>query len=486
MVHQALALMFHVSADPIIDFKQVLLALKYAFYTIWVLPAYRVASAFANWRSICKLVLHPHTQSLTREPEYAIIVPARNASGTIRECLLSALKQSLPPSTLIVVDDCSCDSTASKAAEAVRDAGGSLVSARIESGVSILEYRLRGGVGETRIIVVKLRKHVGKARAVNKALRMLNRSIKYVLVLDSDTVLEKDYARKLLSLMERNEKIAGASGLPLLWKPEPCSRLGRLIAGAFREASALVYSLTVRMGECVCGCLNSIVGCAAMFRLDKLMEIGGLPEDTLADDVAVSWELALRGYKLVFSPSTLCYTVDPGSLTGMAKRMIRVSCGAQKVFFTRIKKIIRTRRWGMLATGVYSCFGSLTFVFSIMNTILTILLAHLGLLNESAMGLLARALQPSGAGVLLSFLTRHPEVLFEFAYVSCMAELALILLVLIPRFYGDIGQVVKRAKRSILYAPITPIVIWLQSIASLIALPVSLAQTVMGRGHCKW
>ncbi len=125
-------------------------------------------------------------------------------------------------------------------------------------------------------------------------------------------------------------------------------------------------------------------------------------------------------------------------------------------------------------------------MFSIMDSILTILLAHLGLVNESTIGLLARVLQPSVAGVLLSFLTRHPEVLFMFAYVSCTVELALILLVLIPRFYGDLGHVVKRARRSILYAPITPIVIWLQSIASLIALPVSLAQTVMGRGHCRW
>ena len=48
---------------------------------------------------------------------YAVIIPAYNAAGTIAETIESALRQTVPPVRILVVDDGSTDATR-KVAEA--------------------------------------------------------------------------------------------------------------------------------------------------------------------------------------------------------------------------------------------------------------------------------------------------------------------------------------------------------------------------------
>jgi len=119
-----------------------------------------------------------------------VVIPARNEEKYIGKTLASISNQSLKPDKVVVVDDGSSDKTADIAKQF-----DAVVLCRPDRGYSAL------GMPE-------------EAEVRNVGFQFLDKigSFDYVMVLDSDQILSKDYIKKIISEMQRNKKLVLASG----------------------------------------------------------------------------------------------------------------------------------------------------------------------------------------------------------------------------------------------------------------------------------
>jgi cellulose synthase/poly-beta-1,6-N-acetylglucosamine synthase-like glycosyltransferase len=111
--------------------------------------------------------------------QISIIIPAYNSESTIEDCVHSINIQTQKPAFVLVVDDCSTDHTD----KIVRSLG---------------------------ISVKNNLKRIGKAASINSALDLITTD--YVLILDSDTYLEREFIRKLSKILDSHD-YDGGSGM---------------------------------------------------------------------------------------------------------------------------------------------------------------------------------------------------------------------------------------------------------------------------------
>ncbi|MBI3840823.1 MAG: glycosyltransferase family 2 protein [Thaumarchaeota archaeon] len=121
-------------------------------------------------------------------PSYETITIARDEAPNLPATLESLAGQSQRPSKMIVVDDGSRDATA-----AIAERYGSLVVRLPRHDESYL--------GQPRL-----------ASVINAGLRRVSASIEYVVIVDADNPLPRNYVGRLLGEMERDTQVAAASG----------------------------------------------------------------------------------------------------------------------------------------------------------------------------------------------------------------------------------------------------------------------------------
>jgi poly-beta-1,6-N-acetyl-D-glucosamine synthase len=224
---------------------------------------------------------HPSTFPLTA------IVPAFNEAPSVAETIRSVQEQTLPPCDIIVVDDCSTDETA-----AVAKAAGAWVARPPENTGS-------------------------KAGAQTFALPFV--ATEYVMALDADTTLAPDAIERMSKAFEDPE-VAAASGSVIPRQVSTMWERGRYVEYLF------AFSFYKRIQDHYGKPLISS-GCFSLYRTDKLREIGGWSNRTLAEDMDLTWTLYQRGHKVRFLPDAVCYPIEPHNLDLMRKQLRRWSHG---------------------------------------------------------------------------------------------------------------------------------------------------------------
>lgn len=119
-----------------------------------------------------------------------MVIPARNEANYIEKTIKSLLWQTLKPSTIIVVDDGSSDETASIAKKM-----GVTVLSRQDRGYDVLS---RPEFCDTWNLGLKFLNDIG--------------NIDFVMILDADQILERDYIEKIIRVMKGSSKVVLASG----------------------------------------------------------------------------------------------------------------------------------------------------------------------------------------------------------------------------------------------------------------------------------
>lgn len=110
-----------------------------------------------------------------------VVIPAFRCAQTLSQVLDSLLVQSAPPHRIIVVNDQSPD--------------------HLDEVLSPYHDKIE---------VITNPENYGLAKSYNQGLRLVD--TEYVMTLHSDCILEKDYIRKLIQVLERDESIAVATG----------------------------------------------------------------------------------------------------------------------------------------------------------------------------------------------------------------------------------------------------------------------------------
>ncbi len=460
----------------IVGVDRLLVRARLASIILWVPVAARAILAFRE----AGLARLRRREARSQGARYIAVVPARNASETIGDVVRSLLGQTVKPQAIAVVDDASTDDTARLVADLASRLGGRPARAGSVEGYHMIAYRL----GETMLYILESSIHRGKAANVNNAVRILQGEqpgFTHVLVVDSDTLLDPRAAERLLSRMESEPRAAAASGLLLLWKPDRRGRLAQAIAGAFRDLGGVLLTLGLRRIESLSGGLGGVSGALMMLRAEVFTRYGGLPEDTLAEDTVLVWRLQLHGRKTVLAGDAIAYTVDPGSLRGIARKTARISAGLVEGGLRLLPQALARGRLMLAATIAYSTLGGLPLALALAHMAATAVLIAVGAYAATTAFKLA-ALLPY-APLAVTLILQDPLAYTAAVYVVSMIEAALMAALL--ALTSD-GTVRARILGSLRYLPVFPLVVWTGVIAVLAGIPYAAYRMLTGRSQAKW
>jgi cellulose synthase/poly-beta-1,6-N-acetylglucosamine synthase-like glycosyltransferase len=97
-------------------------------------------------------------------------------------------------------------------------------------------------------------------------------------------------------------------------------------------------------------CITVVPGAVGAWRKDLLLEAGGFPADTLAEDQDLTLQIRQLGYKIGYEENAVAWTEAPQSLRTLAKQRFRWSYGTLQCMWKHQDALFRPR------------FGALGFI----------------------------------------------------------------------------------------------------------------------------
>jgi len=202
-------------------------------------------------------------------PSVTVLIPAFNEERTIAATVESARLQTYPVEEIIVVDDGSKDRTR----EIAEKAGAKVISTPQNTGL--------------------------KAKALNFGLKDVKTEI--VVMIDADTVLAPDAIERILPGLS-SDKVKVAGGVVLSTR----------MHSFWTKARSVQYLIAFGLVRKAQAHWNGILVCSGCFFAAKtkfLREIGGVPENTVGEDMALTWMAYLQGGEAEFIPAAKSYPV---------------------------------------------------------------------------------------------------------------------------------------------------------------------------------
>ncbi|MFE3549101.1 bifunctional polysaccharide deacetylase/glycosyltransferase family 2 protein [Streptomyces kronopolitis] len=213
-----------------------------------------------------------------------VLVPAYNEEAGIESTVHSLLASTHHRLQVIVIDDGSTDRTAD----------------------------LADRIDDPRVSVVR-QSNAGKAAALNTGLAHARHDI--VVMVDADTVFEPDAIHCLVQPLA-HPAVGAVSGN---------TKVGnrRRLLGRWQHLEYVFgFNLDRRMFE-VLECMPTVPGAIGAFRRDALLGIGGVSEDTLAEDTDLTMALWQAGWRVVYEESAVAWTEVPTSLRQLWRQRYR-------------------------------------------------------------------------------------------------------------------------------------------------------------------
>jgi len=268
----------------------------------------------------------------------SVIVPAYNE----KECIANTLKslaQSTHPIEVIVVDDGSSDGTS----EIARSAAESL------------------GMMNVRVI---RQENAGKPAALNNGVRSASYDI--VVMMDGDTVFEADTVRQLVQPFADPEVGAVAGN----------AKVGNrdTVIGAWQHIEYVMgFNLDRRMYDLL-RCMPTIPGAIGAFRREAVLQVGGMSEDTLAEDTDITIAMHREGWRVVYQEHARAWTEAPGSLKQLWSQRYRWSYGTMQALWKHRKSLTDkgpSGRFGRVGMPLVVIFQIVTPVFAPLIDVFT-------------------------------------------------------------------------------------------------------------------
>ncbi len=247
----------------------------------------RIDRTFANRRR--------WTGEVRLRPAVSVIVPAYNEEASIKATVLSLVNSRYGGEIeVIVVDDGSTDGTAA-----------------VVEGLGLPEVRL-------------IRKpNGGKPTALNTGMRHAEHGV--LVLVDGDTVFQPDTLGRLVApLAKRN--VGAVSG-----NTKVANRKGLL--GRWQHVEYVMgFNLDRRMFD-VLKCMPTVPGAIGAFRRKAIEEVGGLKDDTLAEDTDLTMALCRAGWRVVYEETAVAWTEAPSTLKQYWRQRYRWCYGTMQAMW---------------------------------------------------------------------------------------------------------------------------------------------------------
>ncbi|WP_435283733.1 glycosyltransferase [Streptomyces koelreuteriae] len=239
-----------------------------------------------------------------------VLVPAYNEEAGIGSTLRSLLDSRHRELQVVVIDDGSSDRTAD----------------------------IAENMGDARVEVVR-QPNSGKAAALNTGLAYARHDI--VVMVDADTVFEPDAIERIVQPLA-HPAVGAVSGN---------TKVGnrRTLLGRWQHLEYVFgFNLDRRMFE-VLECMPTVPGAIGAFRRDAVIGVGGVSEDTLAEDTDLTMALWRAGWRVLYEESAVAWTEVPTSVRQLWRQRYRWCYGTLQAMWKH--------RGALLGRGTAGRFG---------------------------------------------------------------------------------------------------------------------------------
>ncbi|MEU1468808.1 glycosyltransferase [Streptomyces sp. NPDC005761] len=229
-----------------------------------------------------------------------VLVPAFNESKCIANTVRSLVASDYPLE-VIVIDDGSTDGTAD------------LVDRMRVPGVRVVRQR-----------------NAGKPAALNNGIAHARYDI--IVMMDGDTVFEPSTVRELVQPFA-DPRVGAVAGNAKVGNRDS-------LIGAWQHIEYVMgFNLDRRMYDML-RCMPTIPGAVGAFRRDALNRIGGMSEDTLAEDTDVTMALHRDGWRVVYAENARAWTEAPESVQQLWSQRYRWSYGTMQAIWKHRRAVI--------------------------------------------------------------------------------------------------------------------------------------------------
>ncbi|GGR79114.1 bi-functional transferase/deacetylase [Streptomyces aureoverticillatus] len=249
----------------------------------------------------------------------SVLVPAYNEAKCIENTVRS-LTASDHPIEVIVVDDGSTDGTA-----------------RIVEGLGLPDVR----------VVRQL--NAGKPAALNRGLA--NARYDLVVMMDGDTVFEASTVRELVRPFA-DPRVGAVAGNAKVGNRDS-------LIGAWQHIEYVMgFNLDRRMYD-VLRCMPTIPGAVGAFRRTALERVGGMSDDTLAEDTDITMALHRAGWRVVYAERARAWTEAPETVRQLWSQRYRWSYGTMQAIWKHRRALVErgpSGRFGRVGLPLVSLF----------------------------------------------------------------------------------------------------------------------------------
>jgi cellulose synthase/poly-beta-1,6-N-acetylglucosamine synthase-like glycosyltransferase/peptidoglycan/xylan/chitin deacetylase (PgdA/CDA1 family)/spore germination protein YaaH len=248
-------------------------------------------------------------------PSVTVIVPAYNEERVIVASVTRVLASDYPDFQVIVADDGSQDRTSD------------LVAEHFGSDPRVLLLTLPNG---------------GKASAINRALAHAAGEV--IIALDADTQFLPDAITKLvrwfadpkLGAVAGNARVGNRINLVTKWQ-----------AIEYVTAQNVERRALDRLGA-----ITVVPGAIGAWRRAALDEVGGYPEDTLAEDQDLTIAIQRRGWRVTYDIHAVALTEAPETFRALARQRFRWSFGTLQCLWKHRAALRSGRPVGLARIGM--------------------------------------------------------------------------------------------------------------------------------------
>ncbi|QJS11658.1 glycosyltransferase [Streptomyces argyrophyllae] len=249
----------------------------------------------------------------------SVLVPAYNEAKCIENTVRS-LMRSEHPIEVLVIDDGSADGTAD------------IVEALDLPDVRVIRQA-----------------NAGKPAALNRGLAHARHEL--VVMMDGDTVFEPATVRELVQPFA-DPRVGAVAGNAKV------GNKNRLI-GAWQHIEYVMgFNLDRRMYD-VLRCMPTIPGAVGAFRRSALQRVGGMSDDTLAEDTDVTMALHRDGWRVVYAEKARAWTEAPESVQQLWSQRYRWSYGTMQAIWKHRRALFDrgpSGRFGRVGLPLVSLF----------------------------------------------------------------------------------------------------------------------------------
>jgi cellulose synthase/poly-beta-1,6-N-acetylglucosamine synthase-like glycosyltransferase/peptidoglycan/xylan/chitin deacetylase (PgdA/CDA1 family) len=249
----------------------------------------------------------------------SVVVPAYNEREGI-EAAVRSLVASRHPVEVVVVDDGSTDGTAE------------IVEALDLPQVTLIRQE-----------------NAGKPAALNHGVRAAEHDV--VVLVDGDTRFEPETVARLVQpfadpdvgAVSGNAKVGNRQGLLGRWQ---------------HIEYVMGFNLDRRLYD-VLQCMPTIPGAVGAFRRQALLDVGGVSDDTLAEDTDLTIAVVRAGWKVVYEQTARAWTEAPASWGQLWKQRYRWCYGTLQAMWKHRRAVVergpsgRFGRRGLVAMALF-------------------------------------------------------------------------------------------------------------------------------------